>query len=363
MFQLVPNPVLDSICVIAVFFVAILNYVGIRKDKRGMSYVFFVILILLYSILYRPVGGDFWSYLESYRLGFDTNYRHMEDFYYWLMKQIPENYLLWRLAIWLPAAILIAWVFHLMKVPSNFASFFFILYGLQAYYYTRNALALSVLYFALAMICVYRTNKTNSSWIRALFIVLLIVSWFLHKSMPLYIVVGILALLLPFNRNYLVGALMVFPFLYGATLLISSRVLDVAGIWLQEGVGVNYLETENVLNYNFKGIVSMIIKYMPVLYFYIIAFNKPISKESDDFRLYKTFLLFSFFVTFVSFLFFGQGSSSIHGRLYKSSFIPFSMTVGLYFKHFWGTKRCQSFIYLTILYYLWSIFVELVRGL
>ena len=133
---LVPNPLLDDLCMFAVYMVAIYNYYCMDRDKKGTNYVFFVLFILLFSLLYRPIGGDFWHYLLFYE---DGTHGHMEDFYYWLMEVIPNNYILWRIAIWLPAAIFLAIVFKMMKVPSSYATSFFLLLALHtSFYYTRN---------------------------------------------------------------------------------------------------------------------------------------------------------------------------------------------------------------------------------
>lgn len=349
MFQLTPNSVLDSFCMMAVYILAIYNYICMKDKRKGTGYFFLVVFITLFSLLYRPEGGDFWNYLGSYQLGVGNPYHHMEEFYYWLMSFVPHNYLLWRILIWLPAAIIIVITFKLLKTPSNIATVFFLLLALtNSYYYTRNALALSVLYLALALYCL-RDTFTRRSLNTILSIGLVFASWFLHKSMPVYILLAIFAALLPFNKRYFIASLVAFPLLYGAIMILSSDFINIAELWIVEGAGENYLEAENAFSANWKGIISLIIGYLPIVYFYIIAFRHPLPSKHPDFYPYKVFFLFSFFLVFVSFLFLGQGGMAIQSRLYKSSMLPMTFVVGLYFKNFNGTKYCNYFIYLLML--------------
>lgn len=357
MFELVPNELLDTLCVFVVVLVALYNYFCIKNNKKGTGYLFFIIIIFLYSLFYRPAIGDFWNYLNVYKQGSNVPYRHMEDFYYWLMDHSANNYLLWRTLIWFPTAIIIAYIFRLLKVSSNYATFFFLIYGLSAYYYTRNALALSLLYFGMVVFC-NRKNFYSKILNTLLLVGLIYLSWNLHKSMPLYIVYAILAIVLPFNKKNIIGALIAFPVLYGLMVTLANNFLTMADIWLSNK-GMYYLEAENTFSANWKGTIRLLIKYVPVFYFYVVAFRKPISKESENYLSYKVFLLFSFLIVYSSFLFLGQGSAAIQGRLYKSAMIPFSFVASMYFMKYMGTKQCNTFIYLVVIYYASELFFNI----
>lgn len=349
MFELAPNSLLDSFCVVIVVLVVFYNYFCIKNSKKGTGYLFFILIIFLYSLFYRPAIGDFWNYLKEYEQGSAVLYRKMEDFYYWLMDHSAHNYFIWRTMIWLPTAIIIAYIFRLLKVPSNYATIFFLLFGLSAYYYTRNALALSLLYLGMVIFCL-RKNFSSKILNTLLLVGLAYISWYLHKSMPLYIVFAILAIVLPFNKKTIIGALIAFPVLYGLMYALAANFLDIADIWLSDR-GMDYLEAENTFGANWKGIVRLLIKYVPVFYFFIIAFRKPVPKDSEDYLSYKVFLLFSFLIVYSSFLFLGQGSASIQGRLYKSTMIPFSFLTSLYVGKYMDSKQSRTFVLLLALYY------------
>ena len=358
MFELVPNKLLDTICVILVVLVALYNYYCFKNSKKGTNYLFFVIIIFLYSLFYRPAAGDFWHYMDGYERGSGILYRTMEDFYYWLMDHSANSYLLWRTIIWFPTAIIIAYVFRLLKVSSSYATFFFLLFGLSAYYYTRNALALSLLYLGMVVFC-YRKNFTSKIFNTLLMVGLAYVSWYLHKSMPLYMAFAILAIVLPFNKKTIISALIAFPLIYGFIYVFASNFLSITSIWLSDK-GFYYLEEENAFAANWKGIIRLLIKYVPVFYFYVIAFRKPIPKKSENYLSYKVFLIFSFLIVYSSFLFWGQGAAAIQGRLYKSAMVPFSYVTSMYFMEYMGTKQCNRFIYLVAIYYASELFFNVI---
>lgn len=358
--QFAPNSLLDGFCMTAVIVVAIYNYYCMRKGKNGTGYLFFVIFIFLFSLFYRPVGGDFWGYLIDYQSGIDVEfyYKHMESIYYWLMELIPNNYLLWRTAIWFPAAVFIALIYKRLRIDSANTTVFFLAFALlQSYYYLRNSLGFSVLCFGMVFFCAqYGSKNKIRNWILA--IALMGCTWFLHRSMPLYIFFAILAIILPFRKKYVIWALVAMPILYGLVLLFAPGLLNVDGIWT-DNVGMAYLEVQNTFTSNWKGIFSYVIKHAPIVYFYIIAFSKPLSKESPDFIYYKVFLLYSFFIYCLSFLFLGQASIHLHNRFYYTSLFSFAFVVSLYFKHNLKSKQCDTFILLMSVYYAWSLFLSL----
>ena len=361
MFSLVPNSLLDNVCIVAVVLVVLYNYWCVKKGKKGTSYLFFIVFILLFSLFYRPADGDFWHYLEAYEMG-SSYHNNMEDFYNWLMDVIPNNFILWRIAIWLPAAIFIMLSYKIMGVSSNNATAVFLTFALiPVYYYTRNVLASSILYLGIVILC-SRTKSFKHFISILLFVGFAAASWFLHKSMPLYIGLALLAIVLPLNRNMLIVALIAFPFLYGLIYLVSSDILQL-DIWISDDVGLNYLETANTFSTNWKGVISLVLKYSPFVYFYFVAFKQPHLKESKEYRYYKTFLLLGFLIFYLSFLFMGQGSMALQGRLYKSSMIPFAFAASVFFKYNLESKQCKIFIVLMLIYYAFSLFVSIATAI
>ena len=355
MFQLTPNTILDNICTIAVVLVALYNYYCMKTNKKGTGYFLFVVFILCYSLFYRPIIGDFWHSLVTYQQGPIAAAGNLEPFYYLLMSIIPNNYLLWRIAIWLPAAIMIMICFKYMNVPSSYATTFFLVFGLAAYYYTRNALAYSVLYCGMVLFC-FRDKFTQKTMFTIVSFALIFVSWYLHKSMPMYIGIALLSLVLPFNKNVFIGVLIILPALYGIIISLGADILNL-NIWSDNETAMHYLEGEAAVhNYSWKDRIIKLFLKAPVIYFYIIAIFHPLPKSNSDFSFYKVFLYYSYFVVMLSLLFYEQGSHYVQGRIYKGSLIPFAFVASLYFKNCFGSRQCMIFVYLTILSLATSLF-------
>lgn len=362
MYDLAPNGLLDLFCILAAFAVGCYNYWCMRKGKNGTGYIFFVVFILLFSLFYRPVNGDFWGYYKLHLRGAHYLNKHMEPFYYWVMAIVPDNYLLWRVCVWLPAAIIIAVFLKLLRIPPSIATTFFLMFALtRSYYYVRNVLGLSILYLGLTLFAL-RVRFVRKTVNIILCVGLIFASWYFHRSMPMYILVGLTAIFLPFDRKHVIVALIAFPFLYSATYIVASKFLGIDEIWIAEGTGVNYLEGINEVVRNWKGMVTLIVDYVPVVYFYIVAFGKALPRNNPDYDAYKVFLLFSFIVFYVSFLFVGQGSAALHIRIYTSSMLPFSVVVSLFFKNYFMSKECRFLIYLVLFSYSWHLFLIVAKN-
>lgn len=299
-----------------------------------------------------------------YRLGADSQNKHMEDFYYWVMEIVPDNYLLWRVCIWLPAAVIIAIFLKLLGIPPSIATTFFFAFALtRSYYYTRNVLALSVLYLALTFF-ILRTRFVRKTLNIILCVGLMFASWFFHRSMPLYILIGLIALFMPFNRKYLIVASIAFPLLYGVLYTIALQFLSIEGIWVEADTGMTYLDdtNTNTSSRNWKGMLGVIVDYMPVVYFYIVAFWKALPRNCLDYSYYKVFLLYSSIVVYVSLLFVGQGADAVHHRLYASSMLPFIVVVSLFFKNNFMSKECRILIQLLLFKYFYMVLFILTRS-
>jgi len=356
-----PNVLLDFFYIIIAIFIAIYNYFRMKNGKSGTGYVFFVIFILLFSLYYRPINSDFWSGILSYQTGTDAYVLHMEPFYYWLISVIPNNYLLWRTAIWLPAAIIIAITYKMMSVSSsNLTTFFFIFALTQTFYYLRNILGFSILCLAIVYLCSHKKDKAKIFyWI--IFFGFAFISWLLHKSMPVYISLALVALLLPFNKNYIRIAILIIPILSFFVTDVASEMIGFENIWYV-GNGQEYLDAENTFKMNWKGIVSAAIQNAPVAYFYYIAFSKPLPQTNSNFIYYKVFLLFSFFILLLSITFIGIGAEVLRLRFYYTSMFPFAFAVSLYFKEYLNSKQCKNFMYLIAANYSWQLLLIVVLG-
>jgi hypothetical protein len=191
-----------------------------------------------------------------------------------------------------------------------------------------------------------------------LFICLLYISWLLHKSMPVYIILILIALIIPLKKIYIILLMALFPILYTILLLISKEFLDISQIWIIQHSGQNYIDSINTFNINWKGCIGLIVNNMPIIYIYIVLFSYPIPQNSIDFQMYKTFLLFAFLVYFLSFLFMGQASIHLQKRFYNTSMFPLAFTVSIFYKHNFRIKQCIIFEELILIKYVFYVILN-----
>ena len=365
LFELQPNIYLDTFCMLACIIIVIYNYKNVlvnNDPSSGTGYVFLGCFILLFSLLYRPEESDFWHYLNGYELGRSMNVEKMEEFYYRLMEFIPDNYILWRTAIWGPAAIIIVITFKRLHINSGIGTIMFLCFALtNTYYYTRNCLSLSLLYLGMVILGSESIESKIKKYI--IFGLLAYVAFFLHKSVPLYIAIVLIATIIPLNRKTLIMMAVMFPVLYGVILVLASNIL-LLNFWNESTINRAeiYMESEARSSTLF-GIISLLIHYAPVFYFLYIAIKDYLynskSKTNETNIHYKNFLITTLLLVYVSFLVSGQ-MSMIQGRFYGSAMAPLTFAACIYFENNWKNRKCVNMINIYLLSFAWNAFETLV---
>ena len=345
---------LENICLYSVLIVVSYNYQSIFSDeiKRKTPYWFFWLFILFFSLYYTPENGDFWGYLNLYENPLINS--HFEDFYLWLIKLIPDNYRLWRCVIWGTAGLLAVFTFKRMKIDSGVATIFFLCFALlNTYYYTRNCLGLYLLYFAISL---YITDQKNNIIIKLIILTFLIsASYFLHRSMPLYIGLAVLAYFLPVKRWILITILITFPLLSQIFHNYYGQIL-LSDIWMDHYYSEEGFQTAKEIQFSFWGITNMVIKNIPFIYIIYAASGNMKNDMSVTYKLTKTFFVFFCLIYGLSFFFWGI---YVHYRFWASSMMPFTLFLASYYSQNRFNPICRRFIWMMIAYYAIAIFQQL----
>lgn len=349
------NSIQNVVCILLLLFMVLVNYKSLYYNnyRSKCGYLIFGLFITLFSVYYRPIGGDFWFSYEEFQKGDSLQIEHMENIYVWLKKNLNYNYLLWRLIVWGSASIFIVTSFKKIKIDSSLAIVVFLTFALvQCFYYLRNSLAFSILYFGVVLYTT-RTKRNNLlSWTIIIFIIA--ISWYFHKSMPLYIILSIIAMFIPLRKGYILGSIIIFPLLYYGVYGISESFLS-SDIWMTD-YGLRYLEAENSLYINWRGYVMLMIKYIPYIYISIVYLKSFTRSEKTQ----KTFFLITYMLIYLSFLFMYQGSNHLSSRLYNTAMLPFSFFIASYIKEHKKERNTKVFIYITIMVYFISYVISII---
>lgn len=344
---------LNNICLILLNIIVLFNLKPAlyRPKSLHTNYVILGLFIVFISLYYRPMGGDFWFSLPEFKGQIYMYREHMEPIYVWLKEFVNYDYLLWRFLVWGFAGIFVVAIYKEFKIHPALATICFLTFGLlDSFYYMRNALGFGILYYAVAKYAsrVSRFSISNMS-------VLLIIgglSYFFHRSMPLYIFLSAIALFLPFRKKTFIYLLISFPFLYGILTIVAAHIMDL-GVWQDDG-GEYYLEQANTLTTNWKGMISLLIKYMPFIYIIYNFIKYDIDSTDNDAYPRKVFFLIFFLLFYISFLFTGQAASDLAMRFGDTAMFPFSIFIALYFKKYTPNRSCIIFTLLTAFSVFWT---------
>lgn len=339
-----------DICFNLIIWLAILFYYRgqiKRNTERNGTFGGFCIVIILFST-FGFCAGDFLHYESLYADLRHSNYNiHIEPFYYWLIKVLPESYYIWRCAVWGTAAIILVLIFKRLKLNAGFAIFIFSLLLMLYFPAPRQSLGYVVLLYGFVLIFFSDKSKAGSYILGA---VLVFLSYFLHKSMVVYAIMLALALI-PFSKWIYMGSLFVFPIIYRSMYNLSSYVIAsaIADESTQE-VGERYLNSDFYQVANANGLVQLGIHRIPILVLLILAIWKLYFKKEGIKYGYKVLLQYAYILIYVSFLFNGQAVSAfLSPRFWDAALYPLTIFMIFFLYRQRRTPLIKGCFYMLIL--------------
>lgn len=349
--------IVNNICIGVLCFFIFLNKGHIFKNKAtgGTNFFFLWLLATLFSTFYMPVNGDVYNGYQSYYDYLATgNQYHMEPFYFWLIDHLPQNYYLYRFVIWGTASLFLVLTFKKLNCQSQLATLVFISSCLiVCYYYLRNVLGFSILYYVVAsLFSPHQQSKAKRYGFYILYAALLVATYFLHRSMPLYYAVVLLAIFLPSNKYAIILLALLFPTISFVVPSLVGTVMNL-GILNQETaeLAASYIEYSEGFDFNFMGRVLRFFWLVPYVIIMIVAILKLPKKIVNKKRPIEVFLLTSLFLFSFSFIFANQFSNSLHLRILNTSFLPMSYFITMYLEDKRDKKIGHIFSLFLIAYY------------
>ena len=323
-----------------------------KRTKSNHGFGPFVIVVIFSTFGFST--GDYFHYKELYNQIVSTtslSQIHLEDFYFWLIKNLPESYSLWRFAVWGPSTLIFVLLAKRMKLNPQFTGLVFALILFVYFAAPRNTLGYVMLYWGVAFILFPKDRKSAS---RLIGILIIIASSFFHKSMGIYIaLIGIA--LIPLNKWIYIISLLAFPFLYKYAITIVSFILpnfihdDESSL----STGMQYLESTNYSSANIFGLLQFAIWRIPLIILLIYPiYNIFFKKESIAYG-YKVFLNYTYILIYISFLFYEQQTSgSLSPRFWDAATYTATIFIAYYYHNRPSqmTTRCFYMMILANLY-------------
>lgn len=274
---------------------------------KHSAYTFLAIFVLLNSTFAFSVA-DTYHYEFYYNLILKQHQAvHVEPFYYYVAELIPFNYYLWRLVIWGGAFFLYLRCAKHFDIDARGFGLLFSLILLFHFALTRGVLGISLFLISWTWIL---DNKAKNRWLTLLFsLVGIICSYFLHKSLPLFLLMALFAYI-PLSRKHYVLAIIFYPlicvgFSFIMDSVINSGLLGIKSQYLLEG----YMGKEK-LDLNIKGYIVRILTYIPYFIVFYVLINYFTDKKNIISYKSKIFFQYSFILFYIALIFEVQPVSS-----------------------------------------------------
>jgi hypothetical protein len=273
----------------------------------SQNYWFVFIGMALYSVL-GFLEWDTYNYYRAYEEMRSTGFQFFEPFYYWLTMHLPHSFLLWRFAIWGTACLLMIQSAKKLDLNSNVMCFMAPLLFFTQLTVTRGAIGLALMVFC-AILFVQSLEKKK--FLLVLVAILgIFASGFLHKSMIIFIGILVVSYFIPLNKRTFIVSLILFPFLYAASLQIFQNFSFFEQLNEDQAQLITHYQSTEKTEMNINGIIQTIFeKTVIVLLLFNMAKKYLYNKiESTKAQLYL--FKFAYIMVYVSFLFLGQEVSS-----------------------------------------------------
>lgn len=342
------------ICDIAWLIAFLMCYRSMKYHTSRGGYFYLWIFITLYST-FEFTGGDFYHYKGIYQEVQRTRDNiHLEEIYYWLIKEIPASFYLWRCVVWGLAAMFWIWTLKNLKLDVKFAGLLFLLIVFFLFVGARQALCFSVLYFALTII--YKEDV--GAWNKCILVVpLIIMSYFLHKTAITYILI-LLLVMLPIGKKTIILSLILFPVIYGLFDLLLDYFLSHYYSYNEFNAGTmkRYLDTEALYQANIYGKIKIIIDRFPIFLLLIYSMINVYFKKEEISKVNHVLLLMTYSLIYISYLFVGRNMSSfIAPRFWDAALFPLTLFLSGYLVNRTKYKFIRICIWLLLFSKLYTI--------
>lgn len=298
-----------------------------HNPKKNRGYFILGILVSLFTT-FGFSEADTYHYHGIYDEMLHYHYPiHVEQFYYWLIDFLPSNYYLWRFVIWTVALVLLIKAFKRLNLDPSAVCFVFPMVLLQQFTVTRGCLGISLFLYSYSLIVGRSKNKILSFVIG---VVGCIGAIFLHRSMPIFIII-FLASLVPLNKYTILIIILTIPVARTVVMpyvndilqsdLINSNTSDFA---------VLYLEGQKS-EVNINGVIRMLVDYFPRIMIVFILIKDYFWKGRYISYPMKILLQYTIVLFFVAILFLGQETSSfVTNRTIHMMTFPLTFVMSYY---------------------------------
>ena len=324
---------------IVLFIICFLCFYVLKNRKFEFNFLNIIGLICVYIFsIFGFYDTDFFHYKQI----FDENLverkanLHLENIYLLLINFIDNSYILFRIIIWGGALSLFICTIKRLQLKLNTTIFFFICIFLIKFSYSRVALAISMLFYGISFFVIPNRNKLFSYFLGML---LLILSFFLHKSAVFGLAILVLSILsIRLNKKIFLIFLLLFPI---AIYLSNNYLYEYILNMFPESTDLLYVTTiQNYMHaaeksYGVSGIILNTFQYTTYYLIFLLCIITFIKKIKLPYSI-NIYLISCFFIIFFSTIcFFSKGvnTNTIAYRLMYFIMIPAPIFLSYYYNN------------------------------
>lgn len=303
------------------------------NSKPSNCKFFFLLLILINVFSFWEYDTyHTWELFNNQTFVSSNGVEAFEEVYNYISKISNGNYFLWRFIIWGTAFILIYLVSGILNIRNRHfltaVALFIAFAG-----YSRVILGCSILVFGSTLLF-----KRKNILLKILALSVIFASYFFHKSMYVYVIFAVLALLPIKHRTYKL-LLYAYPFLTTITTYLVNNNDFIT--WITElgkfvggnnmDGGLSYIEQERAIA-NSKGIITQIITVLPTYLSLLYIERKIVCDNILYNNKNKAVIQYLFKISFISvyiasLFYFTETSSWIYIRFMNMAVYPLTIVL------------------------------------
>ena len=362
------NKVVNSVCLLSVFFVCIYNYNYLySKENKGTGYFVLWLIFTLFSSFYSPSNGDTFTSLEtymSYQSGVSEDLLHYEPIYFKIMDFIPYGYVVWRFTLWGCAALLLTVYVRWMKFDIHVSTIALLYFSLSLLYYQRAAVGYILLYIALTLFVKYRDGDVqNLIGVRLLLLggICTLIALYFHTTMIVYAILMLLSVLVKPSKFVVISCIC-------GCVIISLSIGNFTDWFLDnvaeetQATADRYLSDATVgQSLNFFGVISWLVSNIP---FYFMLFYCLWNVDADEFKFnrYEKAVLLNTGLLIVISLIYSRVSSVIQGKFYILSMLPWGLFLSSYYTRCKENKVARLFVKASLVSFVLGLAISVMTG-
>lgn len=310
---------------------------ALSKKKPPRNNVYLGVLLILLFFLFAFWGGDYFHYEEGYNLIKSNTFftTSLEDVYYWIISITP-SYFFFRLIIWGGCLALYMKILSLLKIPIGIGLLSFAAFALLRLSYARVSLAMAMMYAGLAFFVCANNNNNNNKKRAGLFGILLIVSsFYFHKSAYFGIFMILSSAFLTFIKNKGVGYFMIIAIFIVSFLLVRYYIGDLmmASIDAEESnfsmeVGQKYLGrdgSETGWGGRIRDFAEMIPYYVGLFIYFRLRIKGSLRECPTSMLMFANLFVIITLVSSVFMFDYGYNTVFLYHRFMRFNLIPLAI--------------------------------------